>query len=107
MQCGVYNPPNDSRIRWVCVSKWKMSKIGSDADWSMCWDIWEGHQKDPTKDVHPSRTKKDDFISVPRYGNPFEAITSHFRLGFALLAYRVWAGVEYKCRVEVDKEPIP
>jgi hypothetical protein len=77
-----------------------MSKVHPDADWTMCWSIWKGYQKESDKNVHPSNIKEDDFVAVE--GQHDSSYTSPFMFGFNLLAWKYYLEDEYKFSVEVD-----
>jgi hypothetical protein len=93
----------------------EMSKIGPDAEWSMCWKTGYGTTAPQFEDFHPSRLEKDHFSqdaetsSGDHYSDDIEDDPADLIFAASLLTSQMWRVKRNEddndeCRVEVDGE---
>jgi hypothetical protein len=112
VQGAVYRENEDGSVYTGGLCKMEMSKIGPDAEWSVCWSTGYRTTAPLFKDFHPSRLKKDHFSQeeTPQgdlFSDNDEEDTRELIFGALLLSSKVWwvkEGEDNKeeCRVEVD-----
>jgi hypothetical protein len=71
----------------------KMSKVGPDADWSLCWEMYKGFTEQRLQDMKISEIKADDYTPIEEEGDvphDFGDIYSHINFGDLLINQKVW-----------------
>jgi hypothetical protein len=93
-----------ARVGVLTVSR--MSKVGPDADWSLCWDVWAGITKKPIEKLKICEITADDFEIPPERKRHIPGERGlHVGFGGVLLGEMVWINKpdEYS-HVEIDGE---
>jgi hypothetical protein len=83
-----------------------MSKIGPDADWSLCWEIWDGITTAPIKNLSMREIKTYNFETLSKYDHyVLGERGSHVKFGGRLLGDMVWVNKHgEESYVEIDGE---